>query len=140
MDIENIRKIIKLAKEEGVSLKYEDKSFKVAVDLNLPSAPQTTNFAPIVTMPNEVKKTTSAKSDSHKVSSPLVGTFYTCSAPGEPPFVKVGDRVSKGQVLCIVEAMKIMNEVESDKDGEITAIHVENEDLVEFGQELFSIK
>ena len=74
------------------------------------------------------------------VKSPMVGTFYASSAPDKDPFVKVGDKVHKGQVLCIVEAMKLMNEIESEFDGEIVEILVNNEDIVEYGTPLFKIK
>ena len=74
------------------------------------------------------------------VKSPMVGTFYASSAPDKDPFVKVGDKVHKGQVLCIVEAMKLMNEIESEFDGEIVEICVKNEDVVEYGTPLFKIK
>ena len=74
------------------------------------------------------------------VKSPMVGTFYASSAPDKEPFVKVGDKVHKGQVLCIVEAMKLMNEIESEFDGEIVEICVNNEDIVEYGKPLFKIK
>ena len=74
------------------------------------------------------------------VKSPMVGTFYTKSSPTAEPFVKVGDRVKKGDVLCIIEAMKLMNEIESDVDGEIVEICYNDEDLVEYGSVLFKIK
>lgn len=74
------------------------------------------------------------------VSAPLVGTFYNAPSPESEPFVRVGDRVSKGQVLGIVEAMKLMNEITSDYDGLVEKIFVENEDVVEYGQPLFAIK
>ena len=76
----------------------------------------------------------------HEVRSPIVGTFYRSSSPASGAFVEVGDQVRKNQVLCIVEAMKIMNEIESDVEGEIRAIHVSNGQPVEFGELLFSIK
>lgn len=74
------------------------------------------------------------------VTSPLVGTFYAAPSQDLPPYVQVGDRVKKGQVLAIVEAMKLMNEIESDFDGEIVEIYVENGQPVEYGQKLFRIK
>lgn len=74
------------------------------------------------------------------VKSPMVGTFYASSSPDKDAFVKVGDKVKKGQVLCIVEAMKLMNEIESEYDGEIVEVCVNNEDIVEYGQPLFKIK
>ncbi len=75
----------------------------------------------------------------HPIRSPIVGTFYRAPAPGEPPFVEVGDEVKKGQVLCIVEAMKVMNEIESDVDGRVVDILVKNGEPVEYGQVLFLI-
>ena len=74
------------------------------------------------------------------IKSPMVGTFYASSAPNKPPFVKVGDKVKKGQVVCIVEAMKLMNEIESEFDGEVVEICVNNEDIVEYGKPLIKLK
>ena len=76
----------------------------------------------------------------HVVKSPIVGTFYEAPAPGAPPFVKPGDRVKQGQVICIVEAMKLMNEIESDVAGEVVSALVGNGQPVEYGQPLFSIR
>ncbi len=78
--------------------------------------------------------------DVHLVKSPIVGTFYRSSGPGSRPFVEVGDRVRKGQVLCIVEAMKLMNEIESDCEGEVLEILVANGQPVEYGEPLFKIR
>lgn len=75
-----------------------------------------------------------------KLVSPMVGTFYAASSPDKPAFVKVGDKVKKGQTICIIEAMKLMNEIESEHDGEIVKILINNEEMVEFGQPLFLIK
>ena len=76
----------------------------------------------------------------HIVRSPIVGTFYESPSPGSPPFVKPGDLVSLGQVLCIVEAMKLMNEIESDVAGEIVKKLVTNGQPIEYGQELFAVR
>lgn len=76
----------------------------------------------------------------HAVKSPIVGTFYEAPSPGSPPFVKVGDHVNLGQVLCIVEAMKLMNEIEADAAGEIMKVLVSNGQPVEYGQPLFAIR
>jgi acetyl-CoA carboxylase biotin carboxyl carrier protein len=81
-----------------------------------------------------------ADEGSHTVRSPIVGTFYESPSPGSPPFVKVGDVVEVGQVLCIVEAMKLMNEIESDVAGEIVKKLVNNGQPIEYGQELFAIR
>jgi len=78
--------------------------------------------------------------DLHVVRSPIVGTFYEAPSPGAPPFVKVGDRVEAGQVLCIVEAMKLMNEIECDVAGEIVKKFAVNGQPIEYGQELFAIR
>jgi len=74
------------------------------------------------------------------IKSPIVGTFYRSSEPGAPSFVNVGDTVKKGQVLCIIEAMKLMNEIECDCDGELSAVYVENGKPVQFGERLFAVK
>lgn len=74
------------------------------------------------------------------VKSPIVGTFYKASSPDSLPFVNIGDTVEKGQILCIIEAMKIMNEIECEHEGEVIEIFVENEDIVEFGQPLMLIR
>jgi acetyl-CoA carboxylase biotin carboxyl carrier protein len=76
----------------------------------------------------------------HIVRSPIVGTFYEAASPGAPPFVKVGDSVHSGQVLCIIEAMKLMNEIEADAGGAIVKRYVENAQPVEYGQPLFAIR
>jgi acetyl-CoA carboxylase biotin carboxyl carrier protein len=76
----------------------------------------------------------------HQVKSPIVGTFYESPAPGSLPFVKIGDQVAAGQVLCIIEAMKLMNEIESDVSGEVVKAMVNNGQPVEYGQALFAIR
>ena len=75
-----------------------------------------------------------------EVKSPMVGTFYQSSSPNADPFVKVGDKVKKGDTLCIIEAMKLMNEIEAEYDGEIVQICVSNEEIVDYGKVLFKIK
>ena len=81
------------------------------------------------------------KDEEYKIiKSPMVGTFYASSAPDKEPYVKVGDKITKGQVVCIVEAMKLMNEIESEFDGEIVEICIKNEDVVEYGMPLFKVK
>jgi acetyl-CoA carboxylase biotin carboxyl carrier protein len=74
------------------------------------------------------------------VKSPIVGTFYRSSEPGAKPFAEVGETVRKGQVLCIIEAMKLMNEIDSEYDGEVTSIYIENGQAVQYGERLFAIK
>jgi acetyl-CoA carboxylase biotin carboxyl carrier protein len=81
-----------------------------------------------------------ADPSSHIITSPIVGTFYRAPNPESEPFVNIGDRISKGQVLCIVEAMKLMNEIESDVDGVLTRIHPSNGQPIEYGEKLFTVK
>jgi acetyl-CoA carboxylase biotin carboxyl carrier protein len=76
----------------------------------------------------------------HVITSPIVGTFYRSPAPGAEPYVQLGDHVKAGSILCLVEAMKLMNEIPSDAEGEIVRIYVENSNPVEFGQKLFGIR
>lgn len=90
--------------------------------------------------PAAVPVSVAGDDDVKTVTSPLVGTFYSAASPDDEPFVKVGDRVSKGQQLGIIEAMKLMNDIESDYDGEIIEVLVSNETMVEYGQPLFKIK
>lgn len=99
-------------------------------------------IAPPAVMQNQVNDLVEIKNDENMkiVKSPMVGTFYASSAPDKEAFVKVGDKVHKGQVLCIVEAMKLMNEIESEFDGEIVEICAKSEDVVEYGMPLFKIK
>lgn len=87
-----------------------------------------------------VKENEEQNEDCKIIKSPMVGTFYSKSSPTANPFVKVGDKVKKGQVLCILEAMKLMNEIESEYDGEIVEVCVKDDEMVEFGQILFKIK
>ena len=95
----------------------------------------------LVAVQNEQQKEDKKQEENFKIiKSPMVGTFYESSSPDKPPFVKVGDKVHKGQVLCIIEAMKLMNEIESEFDGEIVEVCVKNEDIVEYGMPLFKIK
>lgn len=93
-----------------------------------------------VTVKEQTDKMPQVKEDVRIVTSPLVGTFYSAASPEDEPFVKVGDKVTKGQKLGIIEAMKLMNDIESDFDGEIVEIMVSNEDMVEYGQPLFKLR
>jgi acetyl-CoA carboxylase biotin carboxyl carrier protein len=102
--------------------------------------PSTQASAPAAAAPAPAPAAPAATKPGHVVSSPFVGTFYRTPAPDQPPFVEVGSTVKKGQVLCIVEAMKLMNEIESEVGGKIAEILVENGTPVEFGQALFRIE
>lgn len=143
MDLKVLKEFIDLAKKEGVSeLKYEAKEVKLAVSFNSASAPVVSYQAPAfqASAPQAKEVAASPSGNFHEVKSPFVGTFYSSPGPDKAKFVNVGDKVTKGQTLCILEAMKIMNEIEADKSGEIVEICVDNESLVEFGQVLFKIK
>src|SRR3954452_21255122 len=96
--------------------------------------------APAASAPAAPPAEPAEESGLHIVKSPIVGTYYEAPSPGSPPFIKVGDEVSAGQVLCIVEAMKLMNEIESDVAGEVVKILVTNNQPIEYGQSLFSIR
>ena len=106
----------------------------------MPAAPTS---APPSTPSNEVPAAAPAQDETanaHIIKSPIVGTFYESPSPGAPPFVKAGDSVTVGQVICIVEAMKLMNEIECDFSGTIVKRFVENGQPVEYGQQLFAVK
>ena len=103
-------------------------------------APAPVHTAPVTASANAAPATASADEELHIVKSPIVGTFYEAPAPGAPPFVKPGDAVQAGQVLCIIEAMKLMNEIESDMAGEVVKMLAANGKPVEYGQALFSIR
>ncbi|HVP56359.1 MAG TPA: acetyl-CoA carboxylase biotin carboxyl carrier protein [Candidatus Eisenbacteria bacterium] len=108
----------------------------------IPGPPTTTAVAAEVVNPAAVAPATAAEDEAnlHVVKSPIVGTFYEAASPGAPPFVAVGDWVKEGQVLCIIEAMKLMNEIEADASGEIVKRFVNNGSPVEYGMALFGIR
>ena len=129
---------------EGLKLKLRRRT---AADANGQAQPEPLRHAapvpavlPVAAPPAAVAAPAAAADDAHLVKSPIVGTFYRAAAPDAKPFVSPGDRVSKGQVLCIVEAMKLMNEIESDCDGEILEALVANGQPVEYGEPLFRIR
>lgn len=150
IDIKGLKDFVKVAKDSGASeLTYETKTLKLKVNFGgssvvhsmaapMQMAPQPAASAvPVVSVQ---PKSAVVDANVHVVKSPFVGTFYGSPAPGKPAYVKVGDKVKAGQTLCVLEAMKIMNEIDADMAGEIIEICVDNESLVEFGQPLFKIK
>lgn len=147
MDLKLVKKFISLAKKEGVeSLSLDDGETKISVKLPV-SGQVATQYTQQASSSIQQQSLSGSQSNSEaldenvvEVSAPVVGTFYSSSSPEEPAFVSIGSKVSKGTTLCIVEAMKIMNEIEADADGEIIEICVENEEFVEFGQVLYKIK
>jgi acetyl-CoA carboxylase biotin carboxyl carrier protein len=149
MNLDTLKEIVKVAKDQGVAeLQVEGKDYKVSVSFMTSAAP-VVHHAPVAhhapapqAAPAAAAPAKAAASDAglHIIKSPFVGTFYGSPSPGKPNYVKVGDKVRAGQPLCVLEAMKIMNEIDADLAGEIVEICVENESLVEFGQPLFKIK
>ena len=148
MDLRKLKKLIELVEESGISeLEITEGEEKVRINrgvtTNQPQINQVTTrpefhqSLPIsVETPSTDNKT---KLEGKIINSPMVGTFYTSSKPGAEPFVKVGSKVKTGDILCIIEAMKLLNEIQSDYDGEIVEVLVENAEPVEFGQPLFRI-
>ena len=90
--------------------------------------------------PEQIKVTKPADANLHNINSPMLGVFYSSPSPESEPFVKVGDKVKKGDVLCIIEAMKLMNEIASEREGVVEEICVSNGDIVEYGKTMFKIK
>jgi acetyl-CoA carboxylase biotin carboxyl carrier protein len=149
MDLKEIKLLIRLLQESDLSeIEFEEKGRRVRVRRErITIAPQVAVGEPIVlahaqTTPGLTSAEVVEKNDQHfaVIPSPIVGTFYRTHAPGADPYVEVGSSVKKGQTLCIVEAMKLMNEIESDMDGTVVAICVEDRSPVEFGQPLFKIE
>ena len=146
MDLRKLKKLIDLVQESGVSeLEVTEGEEKVRIAKHLPPtiAPQYNYAPPPIAIPApEVAAAVPAADalpEGHVVKSPMVGTFYRASSPGAEPMVEKGQKVTAGDSLCIIEAMKLMNEIEADVPGEIKAVLVENGQPVEFGQPLFVI-
>ncbi len=142
MDLESLKSLIKLAKEEGVcELSYEDgpKKMKGVLGGGSSTAPLGSSHSVVKAAAGEKEKK-GAKDNLITVTAPFVGTFYSAATPGAPSFVKVGDKINPGKVLCIIEAMKVMNEIEAEVAGEIVEVCVENEVFVEYGQGLFKVR
>jgi acetyl-CoA carboxylase biotin carboxyl carrier protein len=152
IDYEEINKIIKLLEEKNLAeFELEIEGFKIKISRNSHMV-----FAP-VQQPNHVAgqspvlpqeainsgaegpQPQSGQAPFHFITSPMVGTFYRAPTPNAPPFIEVGEPVKKKQTLCIIEAMKLMNEIESDVDGIVKEIFIENGKPVEFGKKLFAI-
>ncbi|MBP5297019.1 MAG: acetyl-CoA carboxylase biotin carboxyl carrier protein [Bacteriovoracaceae bacterium] len=140
MDLESLKSFIKLAKEEGVAeLAYEDGKNKMKVVLGGLRGGTGYVTAPETASPT-VSPAAAEQDELITITSPFVGTFYSSATPGAPAFVKVGDKINPGKVLCIIEAMKVMNEIEAEVAGEIVEVCVENEVFVEYGQVLFKVR
>lgn len=149
MDIRKVKKLIELLEESGIAeIEIREGEESVRISRYGQSAPQVMMHGPAgaaahAPAPVQMHVPTApaaAAPRGHTVNSPMVGIFYNASAPGAKPFVEVGSRVNAGDILCIIEAMKILNQIESDKAGVVTAILVENGQPVEYGQPLFVIE
>ncbi|AJH19586.1 MULTISPECIES: acetyl-CoA carboxylase biotin carboxyl carrier protein [Bacillus] len=158
--IQEVRELIKLIdssnidefeyKKDGTTIKMKKRGNEV-VTVQAPVTKQvvqpaasveveTAVAAAQVEAPKQEEKTAVQNENLHKITSPMVGTFYSSSSPDTPQYVSVGDRVSKDSIVCIVEAMKLFNEIDADVEGEIVEILVNNGQLVEYGQPLFLVK
>ena len=149
MDLRKLKKLIDLVQESGISeLEVTEGEEKVRIAKHI-AGPAPVSYvahapaaAPLAAAPAAAApaaSTEAALPEGHVVKSPMVGTFYRSSAPGGKPLAEVGQSVSAGEPLCIIEAMKLMNEIEADASGVIKAILVENGEPVEFGEPLFII-
>ena len=156
LDHDQLQKLLALLGESDIQeLKLEGDDFRLEVRRNLPGAAPQVIQAPVAAAlpftaapPAAVPATPSApppaapavRGDLLEITAPMVATFYRAPAPGDPPFVEIGARISSGQTVCILEAMKLMNELESEVSGEVVEILVENGTPVEFGQVLMRVK
>ncbi len=146
MDIRKIKKLIELVNESDVT-ELEIREGEESVRINRQgcgvAAPVVAAPAPVIAAPNpaagDASAAAEAQPDGHRVKSPIVGTFYRASSPTSSAFVEIGQSVRVGDTLCIVEAMKILNQIESDQSGTIIDILVENGQPVEYNQPLFVI-
>jgi acetyl-CoA carboxylase biotin carboxyl carrier protein len=153
MDIRKVKKLIELLEESGVAeieIKEGEESVRISrhgaapvttyIQTAAPAAAAAPAGAPAARAPAVAEEPDSGARADNTVTAPMVGTFYASAAPGAKPFVEIGSEVKVGQTLCIIEAMKMMNQIESDKTGKVAAVLVKNGDPVEFGQPLFVIE
>ncbi len=154
MDIRKVKKLIELLEESGIAeieINEGEESVRISRYGSGPAAapaPMQYATAPMAAAPVATAEATPAADESssdsipsgHSVDSPMVGTYYSSASPGAPSFIKIGDAVAEGDTVCIIEAMKILNQIEADKSGVIKAILVDNGQPVEFGQPLVIIE
>ena len=151
MDIRKVKKLIELLEESGISeleISEGEESVRISRHPRMAmQAPMAMGSPMVQAAPQSVAAmpATSAgehkpRNDEHTVTSPMVGTYYSAASPGAKSFVEIGTEIKVGQILCIIEAMKMMNQIESDKAGRVTAILAKNGEPVEFGQPLFIIE
>jgi acetyl-CoA carboxylase biotin carboxyl carrier protein len=156
MDIRKIKKLIELLEESGIAeieIKEGEEAVRISRMPTGASAPVhhhhlgSMPMAAPIEMPKAIATVAPAEApapkprpNEHVITAPMVGTFYACPSPGAKAFIEIGDEVKVGQVLCIIEAMKMMNQIEADRAGRITSIMARNGDPVEFGQPLFVVE
>jgi acetyl-CoA carboxylase biotin carboxyl carrier protein len=150
MDIRKVKKLIELLEESGISeleISEGEESVRISrhprMAMQAPMAIGTPMLqaAPLApAMPATSAGEHKPRNDEHTVTSPMVGTYYSAASPGAKAFVEIGTEIKVGQILCIIEAMKMMNQIESDKAGRVTAVLAKNGEPVEFGQPLFIIE
>jgi acetyl-CoA carboxylase biotin carboxyl carrier protein len=153
LDLKAIKQVVEMMKRSEISeFEIEEEGFKLRLSRKSSEA-QIVHSAPIIApsaMPvapqapaaatNEPANPPVEEADIFVIKSPMVGTFYRASSPESPPFVKIGDKVTTDSVVCIIEAMKVMNEIHAETTGTVTEVLVENADAVEYGQPLFKVK
>jgi acetyl-CoA carboxylase biotin carboxyl carrier protein len=146
MDIRKVKKLIELLDQSGIAeIEITEGEESVRISRHPSSNPEvaaTGATQPFTSAPSPAPATApaaEAEEEGHAVLAPMVGTFYSAPTPGSPPFVQVGDRVSEGDTLCIVEAMKMMNQIEAETTGTIKSIRAQNGEPVEYEQILFVI-
>jgi oxaloacetate decarboxylase alpha subunit len=139
-----VQEIVRIVQESGIGeVTIEENGMRISVRStpDLPGGSGTSGEAPLaVPGEPELPETTTVSGTLVRVESPMVGTFYRAPEPGSPPFVEVGDVVAAGQTLCILEAMKLMNEVKAEVEGVVRGVHADNAEPVEFGQLLFELE
>ncbi|MDR2769649.1 MAG: acetyl-CoA carboxylase biotin carboxyl carrier protein [Puniceicoccales bacterium] len=147
MNIQDLQEIIKLMEDSDLSeLSLEGENFKLSLKRGaqpLAVLPKPLTSMPSLDVPNQKQEVNACASEDknvHWIKAPMVGTFYSSVSPESSPFVGKGDRVTEGSVVCILEAMKVMNEIHAECSGEILDILVENGAPVEYGQALFKVK
>jgi acetyl-CoA carboxylase biotin carboxyl carrier protein len=150
MDIRKVKKLIELLEESGISeleISEGEESVRISrhprMAMQAPvamSGPMVHAAPPAAATPATAAGEHKPRNDESTVTSPMVGTYYSAASPGAKAFVEIGSEIKVGQILCIIEAMKMMNQIESDKAGRVTAILAKNGEPVEFGQPLFIIE
>jgi len=147
MKIDDIRALARIMKENGLTgLKIDEEGMSIELKREVSAAapqavvPTVVTAAPTVDVPASQDTSMADDDDIFTVTSPMVGMFYAAPSPKDAPYVAVGSKVKSGDILCIVEAMKLMNEITCEVDGTIDEICVKNEQVVEFGQPLFRIR